>query len=172
MAKARAGFTWPRHLARGHPAGSGPARGAIRSGGRSFGGTARGGPGGTALPRARAPHPQATALCSARASRLRRRCHYPGARTLIREGRLRMSSTTSTTSPAIATFRKLHESGCFMLPNPWDIGSAVFLWKLGFKALASTSAGFAFSRGVSDDVGAIPRDEVLTHLRELVSATP
>jgi 2-methylisocitrate lyase-like PEP mutase family enzyme len=83
-----------------------------------------------------------------------------------------MSSTTTTTSPAIATFRKLHESGCFMLPNPWDVGSAVFLWKLGFKALASTSAGFAFSRGVSDDVGAIPRDEVLTHLRELVRATP
>ena len=63
----------------------------------------------------------------------------------------------------VAEFRALHESGCFMLPNPWDIGSAVILWKLGFKALASTSAGFAFSRGASDDVGAMSRDGRLAH---------
>lgn len=83
-----------------------------------------------------------------------------------------MNPTPSTTSSPVAEFRALHESGCFMLPNPWDIGSAVFLWKLGFKALASTSAGFAFSRGASDDIGAVSRDEVLAHLRDLVGATP
>ncbi|PYS32783.1 MAG: 2-methylisocitrate lyase, partial [Acidobacteria bacterium] len=50
-------------------------------------------------------------------------------------------------SSAIEQFRALHESGCFVLPNPWDIGSAVYLQHLGFKALATTSAGFAFSKG-------------------------
>jgi len=68
-----------------------------------------------------------------------------------------------------ATFRRLHESGCFTLPNPWDVGSALLLQSLGFKALASTSAGFAWSRGSSD--GALEREQVLAHLRELVQAT-
>src|SRR6266480_483566 len=68
-----------------------------------------------------------------------------------------------------AEFRKLHESGCFALPNPWDIGTAKYLQHLGFKAIATTSAGFAFSRGVSD--GAVKRDEMLAHIRELVEAT-
>jgi 2-methylisocitrate lyase-like PEP mutase family enzyme len=66
-------------------------------------------------------------------------------------------------------FRKLHEAGCFVIPNPWDIGSARYLQSLGFKALASTSSGFAWSVGRSD--GALSRDAVLAHLRELVSAT-
>src|SRR5205085_10452659 len=66
----------------------------------------------------------------------------------------------------IETFRELHKSGCFVLPNPWDIGSAVYLEHLGFKALAATSAGFAFSRGLSDDASAHSRDEVLAHYRE------
>ncbi|MFL6515264.1 MAG: oxaloacetate decarboxylase [Chthoniobacterales bacterium] len=66
-------------------------------------------------------------------------------------------------------FRKLHESGCFVLPNPWDIGSARYLASLGFKAIASTSAGFAFSRGLPDN--AVGRDAVLAHLRELVAST-
>src|SRR5512133_3213434 len=66
-------------------------------------------------------------------------------------------------------FRKLHESGCFVIPNPWDIGSAIYLKKLGFAALATTSAGFAFSRGVSD--GAVSRDQMLAHIGEIVSAT-
>ena len=56
-----------------------------------------------------------------------------------------------------------------MLPNPWDIGTAVYLERLGFNALATTSAGFAFSRGKSD--GAVPRDEMLEHIREIVEAT-
>jgi len=66
-------------------------------------------------------------------------------------------------------FRVLHESGCFVLPNPWDVGTAIYLDRLGFKALATTSAGFAFSRGKPD--GGVPRDEMLTHIREIVEAT-
>lgn len=66
-------------------------------------------------------------------------------------------------------FRKLHENDCFALPNPWDIGSARYLQHLGFKAIASSSAGFAFSRGLPDN--AVPRDGMLAHLRELVEST-
>jgi len=66
-------------------------------------------------------------------------------------------------------FNQLHEKGCFALPNPWDIGSAKYLEHLGFKAIATTSAGFAFSRGLSD--GAVKRDDMLAHIRELVEAT-
>jgi 2-methylisocitrate lyase-like PEP mutase family enzyme len=73
---------------------------------------------------------------------------------------------------AVARFRALHDAGCFVLPNPWDLGSAVLLHHLGFAALASSSAGFAFSRGLPDAVGVPPRDAVLAHLRELVGATP
>jgi len=70
---------------------------------------------------------------------------------------------------ATATFRRLHESGCFLLPNPWDIGTTIYLEHLGFKALATTSAGFAFSRGKQD--GRVRRDEMLDHIREIVEAT-
>src|SRR5438876_6486169 len=66
-------------------------------------------------------------------------------------------------------FRQLHENGCFALPNPWDVGSARYLQHLGFKAIATTSAGFAFSRGLPD--GAVGRDEMLAHIHELVEAT-
>ena len=66
-------------------------------------------------------------------------------------------------------FRKLHESGCFVIPNPWDVGSARYLQGLGFKALATTSAGFAFSKGFAD--GAFSRDVALDHCRELAEAT-
>ena len=81
-----------------------------------------------------------------------------------------MNETNSPQAAAIAKFRELHESGCFVLPNPWDIGTAMYLRHLGFKALATTSAGFAFSRGLQD--GAVPRDEMLSHIREIVEATP
>jgi 2-methylisocitrate lyase-like PEP mutase family enzyme len=70
---------------------------------------------------------------------------------------------------AAAKFRSLHQSGCFVLPNPWDIGTAIYLERLGFQALATTSAGFAFSRGKPD--GGVPRDEMLAHIREIVEAT-
>ena len=66
-------------------------------------------------------------------------------------------------------FRRLHESGCFVIPNPWDLGSARFLQSLGFKALATTSSGFAWAQGHAD--GAVQRDVVLAHLREIVAAT-
>lgn len=65
-------------------------------------------------------------------------------------------------------FRRLHETGCFVIPNPWDVGSARYLQGLGFKALATTSAGFAFSQGFAD--GAVPRDRMLAHFREIVVA--
>jgi 2-methylisocitrate lyase-like PEP mutase family enzyme len=80
-----------------------------------------------------------------------------------------MNDATSAQSSAIAAFRALHESGCFVLPNPWDAGTAVYLDHLGFKALATTSAGFAFSRGLPD--GGVPRDAMLAHIREVVAAT-
>src|SRR5438132_11045305 len=75
---------------------------------------------------------------------------------------------TSMQTSAAAKFRALHESGCFVLSNPWDIGTAIYLERLGFKALTTTSAGFAFSRGKPD--GAVPRDEMLAHIREIVEA--
>ncbi|MCC7537060.1 MAG: isocitrate lyase/phosphoenolpyruvate mutase family protein [Deltaproteobacteria bacterium] len=75
------------------------------------------------------------------------------------------------TSPA-AAFRALHTSGCFVMPNAWDVGSAILLHRLGFRAIASTSAGLAFSRGLPDSMTALSRDVVLAHLRELVAATP
>ena len=71
----------------------------------------------------------------------------------------------------VARFHELHAKGCFVLPNPWDIGSAIYLEHLGFNALATTSAGFAFSRGLSDSVAAVPRDLALDHFREIVGAT-
>jgi 2-methylisocitrate lyase-like PEP mutase family enzyme len=73
---------------------------------------------------------------------------------------------------AVDRFRALHESGCFVMPNPWDVGSAVFLHRLGFAALATTSAGFAFTRARPDEIGAVPLEDTLAHIREIVEATP
>ncbi|HEY2049929.1 MAG TPA: isocitrate lyase/phosphoenolpyruvate mutase family protein [Caulobacteraceae bacterium] len=75
-----------------------------------------------------------------------------------------------TTTEKRAAFRKLHEGGFFIIPNAWDAGSAVRLTGLGFKAIASTSAGAAWAAGKKD--GEMSRDEVLAHLRMLVEATP
>jgi 2-methylisocitrate lyase-like PEP mutase family enzyme len=66
-------------------------------------------------------------------------------------------------------FSRLHESGCFVIPNPWDVGSALYLQSLGFKALASTSSGFAWSQGRPDN--GVARDRVLEHLAALAAAT-
>src|SRR5947207_6443453 len=77
--------------------------------------------------------------------------------------------TSAHQTSVIKKFRAMHESGCFVLPNPWDIGTAIYLEHLGFKALATTSAGFAFSRGKAD--GGVPRDEMLAHIRQIVQAT-
>ena len=67
------------------------------------------------------------------------------------------------------TFQDLHRQGCFAIPNPWDVGSARFLQHLGFVALATTSAGYAFSRGLPD--GGVGRDAMLAHIRDLGDAT-
>ena len=79
----------------------------------------------------------------------------------------------TATRPSIAdkrrAFQQLHAAGCFVIPNPWDIGSARFLQGLGFKALATTSSGFAWSQGRPD--GGITRDSALAHLEEIVAAT-
>ena len=68
----------------------------------------------------------------------------------------------------VATFRRLHSSGCFVMPNPWDAGSARALEHLGFKALATTSAGFAWTLGLADDDVGLA--EALGHLRVIVDA--
>ncbi|WNV10979.1 isocitrate lyase/phosphoenolpyruvate mutase family protein [Tardiphaga sp. 709] len=76
---------------------------------------------------------------------------------------------TISTAEKRANFRKLHESGCFVLPNPWDVGSARYLAHLGFKALASTSAGYAWSTGRPDNK--VTADDVIEHLALLSAAT-
>ena len=74
-----------------------------------------------------------------------------------------------------AAFHALHKTGCFVLPNPWDIGTARYLQHAGFPALATTSAGYAFTRGKPDsypmEEGALTLDETLAHIQELVGAT-
>src|SRR3954470_17454088 len=79
------------------------------------------------------------------------------------------TDSMATVSDKRAAFRALHEEGCFVLPNPWDIGTARMLAGLGFKALATTSSGYAWSCGRAD--GASSRAEVLEHLRTIVAAT-
>jgi len=78
-----------------------------------------------------------------------------------------------TSRPSVAdkrkTFRKLHEAGCFVIPNPWNVGSARYLQGLGFPALATTSSGHAHAQGFAD--GAQSRDDVLAHYDELAAAT-
>lgn len=66
-----------------------------------------------------------------------------------------------------SAFRKLHETGCFVMPNPWDIGSTLYLQSLGFKALATTSAGFAWTKGLDD--GGVTRDMVIAHIAEVAA---
>lgn len=74
-------------------------------------------------------------------------------------------------TPQRAAFRRLHESGCFVIPNPWDVGTALMLKHLGYQALATTSSGFSFSRGLPDTDWAVPRDMALQHIAEIVRAT-
>ena len=80
-----------------------------------------------------------------------------------------MNAARPTTADKRVTFRKLHERGCFVIPNPWNVGTARYLQGLGFKALATTSAGMAHAQGYPD--GALSRDAVLAHYRELADAT-
>lgn len=80
-----------------------------------------------------------------------------------------MTATAPSIASARQAFKQLHRSGCFLIPNPWDAGSARYLQTLGFQALATTSSGFAWSHAQAD--GAIHREQVLAHLRDLVAAT-
>lgn len=76
--------------------------------------------------------------------------------------------TSSLTRQKRQAFRELHQTGCFVIPNPWDPGSARALASLGFKALATTSAGLAWSGGRPD--GSLSRSDILAHLRTMVGA--
>jgi 2-methylisocitrate lyase-like PEP mutase family enzyme len=80
-----------------------------------------------------------------------------------------MSRSRPSTADKRRTFRKLHEAGCFVIPNPWSVGSARYLQGLGFKALATTSSGHAHSEGLPD--GGQTIDDVLAHYAELAAAT-
>ena len=79
-----------------------------------------------------------------------------------------MTSSRPSTADKRRTFRKLHEAGCFVIPNPWNVGSARYLQGLGFAALATTSSGFAHAQGLAD--GDVPRDMMLAHFREIADA--
>ncbi len=80
-----------------------------------------------------------------------------------------MTSSRPSIAEKRRIFRKLHESGCFVIPNPWNLGSARYLQSLGFKALATTSSGFAHANGFAD--GEVPLEMMLAHFREIAAAT-
>jgi 2-methylisocitrate lyase-like PEP mutase family enzyme len=80
-----------------------------------------------------------------------------------------MSNSRPTIADKRKTFRKLHEAGCFVIPNPWNVGTARYLQGLGFKALATTSSGHAHAQSFPD--GGQTRDEVLAHFSEMAAAT-
>lgn len=75
--------------------------------------------------------------------------------------------TRPTVSDKRAAFREMHHAGCFLLPNPWDAGSARLLERLGYRALATTSAGYAWSQGQAD--GQLSRDDTLAHMRYMAA---
>jgi len=80
-----------------------------------------------------------------------------------------MTSPRPSTAEKRKTFRKLHEAGCFVIPNPWNVGSARYLQGLGFEALATTSSGSAHAQGYPD--GGQSREQVLAHFHEIAQAT-
>src|SRR6187455_1004364 len=83
-----------------------------------------------------------------------------------------MSAPPPAAPPAVAAFHALHAAGCFLLPNPWDVGTAKALAGMGFRALATTSAGLSFASGQPDTVDGLACDAVLAHVRAIVAATP
>ncbi len=80
-----------------------------------------------------------------------------------------MTDPRPSTAAKRKAFRRLHEAGCFVIPNPWNVGSARYLQGLGFKALATTSSGFAHAQGYPD--GGQSRDQVLAHFQKIAQAT-
>ena len=79
-------------------------------------------------------------------------------------------STASSVDDRAAAFRRMHQSGCFVIPNPWDVGSARLLVRLGFQALATTSSGFAWSQGRPDN--GVSLAEALAHFRSIAESVP
>src|SRR5262249_47395828 len=98
-----------------------------------------------------------------------RRCSTPASRPTMKPGAAGGIVTTPSVTDHRNAFARLHESGCFVIPNPWDVGSARYLRHLGFKALATTSSGFAFTRGLPDE-GAVTRDRMLGQGGEVAAA--
>jgi 2-methylisocitrate lyase-like PEP mutase family enzyme len=94
----------------------------------------------------------------------------PSLRSLV--GEIHGSSSLAAFAARRKAFRALHERGCFVIPNPWDVGSARYLQHLGFPALATTSAGFAFSQGLPDSGDDVvdSRDRTLTHIASITAA--
>src|SRR5262245_48429673 len=101
------------------------------------------------------------ARCDSRAA-----CHKSAERAVL------STMNSSTSAARRKAFRALHERGCFVIPNPWDVGSARYLQHLGFSALATTSAGFAFSQGLPDsgDESVIARDRSLAYIGSITAA--
>src|SRR4051812_25082927 len=86
-------------------------------------------------------------------------------------GALKAEQTSmSSRSEKVMRFRALHRSGCFTIPNPWDIGGARMMTKLGFKALATTSSGYAFSKGKVDMTRDVDRDETLQYAAAIAAS--
>jgi 2-methylisocitrate lyase-like PEP mutase family enzyme len=94
----------------------------------------------------------------------------PSVRSLV--GEIHDSSSLAALVARRKAFRALHERGCFVIPNPWDVGSARYLQHLGFPALATTSAGFAFSQGLPDsgDDAVVSRDRNLAYIASITAA--
>jgi 2-methylisocitrate lyase-like PEP mutase family enzyme len=85
---------------------------------------------------------------------------------------MRLVTNEPHTGRGATPFGRLHEQGCFVIPNPWDAGTAIALASMGFRALATTSAGAAFARGLPDDLTAVGVDDVLANVAAIVDATP
>lgn len=85
---------------------------------------------------------------------------------------MRLVTDEPQTGKSATPFGRLHEQGCFVIPNPWDAGTAIALAGMGFPALATTSAGAAFARGLPDDLTALGVDDVLANVAAIVDATP
>src|SRR5664279_5987451 len=79
------------------------------------------------------------------------------------------SMANPSTTEKRQVFRRLHDAGCFVIPNPWNVGSARYLQGLGFKTLATTSSGYAHAQGYAD--GGQSCEEVLAHFSEIAAAT-
>src|SRR5688572_28479128 len=108
------------------------------------------------------------AACSPLSFRRRRNCgETREKRVPPHDGDLKMTTQLEKAE----AFRKLHQNGTFVIPNPWDIGSAKMLQAWGYKALATTSAGFAFSRGRPDGDGVMSREETLADFAAIAAAT-